>query len=154
MDANPRGPVVGPEHQTGMAVVDRLDELTGLVAAVGEVFVRFSAGPEADADGTSRDGESGAVLPGLSVNRLRPEPWWDRPPQVWIARQLAQYAHLGERDGRFPWVLTAREVGRGPDSEPLVVDVVPVAVLTGGLVDEALHVYRSALRPGELPDGS
>jgi hypothetical protein len=140
-------------HASGIALVERLDELTELVLAAGEVFVRFSAGPEADAGSTSRDGESGAVLPGLSVNRLHPEPWWDRPARVWVARQLAQYAHFGAQRGRFPWILTGREVGRGPDSEPLVADVVPVAILAGTVMDEALAVYREELAPGRVPEG-
>ena len=138
--------------ETGMALVDRLDELVELVGAAGPLYVRFSAGPDADAHGTSRDGESGATLPGLSVNRLQPEPWWDRPPRVWIARQLAQYAHLARGD-RIAWVLTGHEVGRGPDSEPLVADVVPVAQLAGTVLEEAVAVYRDALSPGRLPDG-
>lgn len=61
-----------------------------------------------------------------------------------------QYAHLAD-DERFPWVLTGREVGRGPDSEPLVVDVVPVARLGPRLMAEASDIYRAALRPGRLP---
>jgi len=137
----------------GMTRVERLDELVELVHAAGPAYVRFSAGPEADAAGTSRDGESGAELPGLSVNRLQPEPWWDRPARVWIARQLVQYAHLGAREERVAWVLTGREVGRGPDSEPLVADVVPVALLAGTVLDEAVTVYREALSPGRVPDG-
>jgi len=141
-----------PPGTDGMAMVERLDQLAELVAAAGPVYVRFSAGPQADASGTSRDGESGAELPGLSVNRLQPEPWWDRPARVWIARQLMQYAHLGASGERFAWVLTGREVGRGPDSEPLVADVVPVALLAGTVLDEAVAVYREALAPGRLPD--
>jgi hypothetical protein len=141
-----------PAGAAGMALVERLDQLTELVLAARPAYVRFSAGPQADAHGTSTDGESGATLPGLSVNRLEPEPWWDRPPRVWIARQLAQYAHLAERGDRIAWVLTGREVGRGPDSEPLVTDVVPVAELARPVLDEALAVYREALAPGRLPD--
>lgn len=147
-----RAPQLPPPQASGVALVERLDELTELVMLADPLYVRFSAGPEVDAGSSSRDGESGAVLPGLSVNRLRPEPWWDRPARVWVARQLAQYAHVGARDGRYPWVLTGREVGRGPDSEPLVADVVPVAILAGAVVDEALAVYEAALTPGRLPD--
>jgi hypothetical protein len=152
MDLHPSARVGRAPLPDGMALVERLDDLEQLVGAAGQVYVRFSAGPEADASGTSRDGESGALLPGLSVNRLQPEPWWDRPAGVWIARQLMQYAHLGASGERFAWVLTGREVGRGPDSEPLVTDVVPVAVLAGTVLDEAVTVYREALSPGRLPD--
>ena len=140
-------------HGNGMALVGRLDELTELVEATGPLYVRFSAGPDADSHGTSRDGESGALLPGLSVNRLEPEPWWHLPVRVWVARQLAQYAHLGADEHRVAWVLTGREVGRGPDSEPLVSDVVPVAILADPVLDEAITVYRESLSPGRVPDG-
>ncbi|GEK23434.1 DUF6098 family protein [Cellulomonas xylanilytica] len=156
MDLNPlveQNRPVTAASAGGMALVEHLDELTELVGAAGPAYVRFSAGPEADAQGTSRDGESGATLPGLSVNRLQPEPWWDRPPRVWVARQLMQYAHLGAGDGRVAWVLTGREVGRGPDSEPLVADVVPMALLAPGVLDEAVSVYRENLATGRLPDG-
>ncbi len=61
-----------------------------------------------------------------------------------------QYAHLA-RDGRFAWVLTGREVGRGPDSEPLLADVVPVARLGEALLEEADAVYRTAFTPGRMP---
>ena len=140
-----------PSTVPDMARVGRLDELVELVGDAGPLYIRFSAGPEPDATSTSRDGESGAVLPGLSVNRLDPEPWWRRPTREWVARQLVQYAHLGG-DGRFPWVLLGREVGRGPDSEPLVVDVRPVAVVDPAVLDEASTVYREAFAPGRLPD--
>jgi hypothetical protein len=130
--------------------VARLAELVEIVTALGTCYVRYSAGPEADAAEASRDGESGALLPGLSVNRLAPEPWWDRPPREWVARQLVQYAHLAG-DERYPWGLTGHEVGRGPDSEPLVSDVVPVAVVDKAALREAVQVYRAAFQPGRLP---
>ncbi|MGY4642512.1 DUF6098 family protein [Cellulomonas sp. URHB0016] len=136
----------------GMAHVESLDQLVELVDVLGTAYVRFSAGPAVDADEVSRDGESGAVLPGLSVNRLAPEPWWNLPVRVWVARQLVQYAHLGRPDGRLPWVLTGTEVGRGPDSEPLLAQVTPVATVAGRVLDEAEVVYREVLAPGRLPD--
>ena len=135
----------------GMVLVDGVDELADLLGALGApAFIRFSAGPDADADHPSEDGETGIPLPGLSVNTLDPEPWWDRPAREWLARRVCQYAHLAD-DERFAWVLTGRVVGRGPDNEPLVVDVVPVARLGGRLLDEARRIYRTSLRPGRLP---
>jgi hypothetical protein len=147
----PVAPATGGPDQ--MALVERLDQLTELVTTAGPMYVRFSAGPQADAQGSSRDGESGAALPGLSVNRLQPEPWWDRPARVWVARQLVQYAHLGSGDERIAWVLTGREVGRGPDSEPLVADVVAVALLAPAVLEEAETAYHENLAAGRLPDG-
>jgi hypothetical protein len=131
-------------------LVDRLDELVELMAVTGTVYVRFSGGPQADDEGVSVDGESGAVLPGLSVNRLDPEPWWTGPVRAWVARQLCQYAHLADEE-RYAWVLTGTEVGRGPDSEPLVAEVVPVARVSGRLLAEAVDVYHRAMQPGRMP---
>ncbi|MGO1333144.1 DUF6098 family protein, partial [Cellulosimicrobium funkei] len=81
-----------------------LAEVAGLVEVVRPLYLRFSGGPEQDAESVSRDHESGCLLPGLSVNPLTPEPWWDRPVEHWVARQLCQYAHLMTPE-RFPWLL-------------------------------------------------
>lgn len=129
--------------------VDGLRQLAELLALLGELYVRFSAGPEADRTSPSVDKESASVLPGLSVNRLQPEPWWDRPIEHWLARQLCQYAHLSGGD-RFGWVLRGSVVGRGPDSEPLVDSVTPVAVLDDAVLHEAEQLYRAVFDPGRV----
>lgn len=136
-----------PQSPDEMVRVASLAELADVVAMLGEAYVRFSAGPAADREATSVDHESGCVLPGLSVNPLAPEPWWDRPVTHWLARQLCQYLHLGDGE-RFGWVLTGRVVGRGPDCEPLVTDVRAAAVLDEEVLQEAQRVYREAFRPG------
>lgn len=109
-----------------------LDELVALVeSADTELYVRWSRGPAADlAEPASRDGLTGVPLPGLSANPLHVEPWWgDRSLRLWLARRLYDYRHL--RDLRGPgvraWVLTGEQVGRGPDNEPLVRHVRPLA---------------------------
>lgn len=133
-----------------MIMVHRIDELVELVDDLGLVYLRFSAGPVADAIGRSTDGASGVPLPGLSVNRLTPEPWWPRPTREWLARQICQYTHLAGGD-RYAWVLTGAEAGRGPDGEPLVDEIVPVAVLDRTVLDEAVAIYREAFAPGRTP---
>ncbi|MCA5893995.1 DUF6098 family protein [Isoptericola sp. NEAU-Y5] len=125
-----------------------LAEVAELVRLTAPLYVRFSAGPEADVTTRSRDHESGCVLPGLSVNPLSPEPWWDRPLEHWLARQLYQYAHLMTPE-RFPWVLTGEIAGRGPDCEPLLVRTTPVASVDRAVVDEAVATYARVFRPGE-----
>lgn len=133
-----------------MLLITSLRELRELIDVLGApAYVRFSAGPQADAAGTSIDKESGCTLPGLSVNPLVPEAWWDRPAEHWLARQLRQYAHLcgGER---FGWVLTGATVGRGPDCEPLVRDVRAVARLDDTVLDEAERVYTEVFDPGRV----
>ncbi|ACZ32081.1 hypothetical protein Xcel_3079 [Xylanimonas cellulosilytica DSM 15894] len=131
-----------------MEKVGSLDELAALAVTRAPLYVRFSAGPDADAAEASRDHESGCELPGLSVNPLNPEPWFDRPPVQWVARQLVQYAHL-DQDGRFAWVLTGRVAGRGPDCEPLLADVEPVAAVSGAVVREARDLYARAFDAGD-----
>ncbi|GEN78778.1 hypothetical protein AFE02nite_05120 [Actinotalea fermentans] len=134
----------------GMVAIGSLRELAELLGLLGApAYVRFSGGPEADAAGTSVDKESGCTLPGLSVNPLTPEPWWDRPAEHWLARQLCQYAHLGGGE-RFGWVLTGDVVGRGPDSEPLVREFRAVARLASGVLDEAERVYAAVFDPGRV----
>ena len=135
-----------PHAATGLTddlpVLNTLDELCDL--ATDGTYVRFSKGPEDDADGGSRDYESGLDLPGLSVNPLDPEQWWSRPLQEWLARQICNYVHLQEEsdDDRRAWVLTGRVVARGPDNEPLITDYTPVAWLSDTLIKEAKALYE------------
>jgi hypothetical protein len=128
---------------TSLPAIESLDELSDLVGRGEPMYVRFSEGPDVDRAGVSRDHESGCELPGLSANPLDPEPWWDRPVSHWVARQIVQYAHL-EQGSRYAWVLTGRTVGRGPDCEPLLADVEPVAVIPAAVVRAARDLYERA----------
>lgn len=136
-----------------MPELTHLDELARLVAAHPGLHVRYSKGPESDADGRSIDTESGLQLPGLSANPLDPEAWWTRPLEDWLARQLCQYKHLAERnEERYAWVLRGPEVGRGPDCEPLIADVDPVARLSASLLAEAEQRYQERFDAGRGPE--
>jgi len=130
--------------------LDELDELVTLLGPDQSPYLRFSAGPDADATESSVDGESGCLLPGLSVNPLRPEPWWTRPAVQWLARQVRQYAHL-EDASSYAWVLTGEVVGHGADCEPLVAGMRPVAALDDAVVEEAAAVYRVSFDVGARP---
>lgn len=136
----------------------RLNDFRELVDLVGEVeglHVRYSEGPEQDANRRSIDTESGLRLPGLSVNPLDPEPWWTRPVGDWLARQLVQYRHLAEKNpDRIAWVLTGTTVGRGPDCEPLLAQVEPMGILETAVLEEAERTYRSNFDAGQGPEGS
>ena len=125
-----------------LPVLSSLDELCEAVAP--DAFVRFSKGPQDDVETGSTDYESGLELPGLSVNPLQPEPWWERPLREWLARQICNYVHIQEEsdDDRRAWVLTGRVVARGPDNEPLVTEYRPVAWLSDDLIKEAKALYR------------
>jgi hypothetical protein len=71
------------------------------------------------------------------------EPWWgDRSPRHWTARRLHDYSHLkhDKGPGVRPWVLQGREVGRGPDNEPLVRCDRPVAWVAEEIMTEAERV--------------
>jgi hypothetical protein len=139
-----------------LPVVRSLDELAGMVEREPGLHVRISRGPDADAAKPSRDYESGLDLPGLSANQLRPERWWTRPLEDWLARRLCQYLHLLEEadDGRVAWVLTGREVARGPDHEPVLADPHPVAVLDRSVLEEAARRYRERFDVGRDSTGS
>lgn len=124
--------------------IGTLDELAELVAEHDNLFVRWSAGPSADANGRSRDELTGIELPGLSASTLQVEPWWDgRPLRLWVARRLYDYHHLARRrpDAK-PWVLLGQERGRGPDNEPLVECLRPVGWVGGEVVDEAARLVE------------
>ncbi|MFC4428416.1 DUF6098 family protein [Citricoccus alkalitolerans] len=134
-------------------LIGSLAELESLVGEEGDLYVRYSEGYEADQDGGSIDTESGLELPGLSVNPLRPEPWWTRPATDWLARQLCQYKQLQDKNpDRFAWVLHGHCIGRGPDCEPLMTQVVPVARLAQSLLAEAEDVYRQRFDAGHAPE--
>lgn len=126
-----------------------LGELIGLLGTGRKVYVRYSAGPEADAEQTSRDYESGLPLPGLAALDLEPPAWWSRPTADWLARQICKYDHLGARDSeQHAWLLAGRMVGRGPDNEPLLADVVALADIADELLTEARRRYRDRFEVG------
>ena len=132
-----------------LPVIGQLHELAAIACGGRDTYLRYSLGPEADARQTSRDYESGLDLPGLSVVPLTPPGWWRRPVTDWLARQICKYAQLGEGDSdRCAWILIGREVGRGPDHEPLVADPEPLAILEGSLVERARSHYLEHFEVG------
>ena len=130
-----------------LAEVNTLREVAALVAQRPGMYVRWSKGPEDDADERSRDHASGLDLPGLAANPLDPPRWWTLPVEAWVARQVTTYDHLGADQDLVAWVLTGRTVDRGPDNEPLLVDVRPVARLAGRVLEEAAEARPRSARP-------
>jgi hypothetical protein len=132
-----------------LPVIDSLDGLSALVARNPHVFLRYSEGPEKDREeSASCDYESDVLMPGLSVTTIAPESWWPRAERDWIARRIRQYAQLGHQQGRFAWILTGRVVGHGPDHEPLLDDVQPIARLSDRVLSEAAALYREKFKIG------
>jgi hypothetical protein len=130
-----------------MRELGRLDELVELMELGVPLYLRYSPGPEADAGHPSIDHESGLPMPGHSANPLQPPGWWTLPVADWLARRVCQY--LREvHEGARPWVLTGQVADHGPDNEPLLVHVRPIAWLTGDLVREARRRYVSRLDAG------
>lgn len=135
--------------EPAIRTLSSLDEVADLVGDSRDLYLRWSAGPVADSNGRSRDELTGVELPGLSASALAVEPWWDgRPLRLWVARRLYDYRHLAERrrDAR-PWILVGRECGRGPDNEPLVDCLEPVAWVSDGAVDEATRLIDDQQGP-------
>ncbi|MEU3842500.1 DUF6098 family protein [Streptomyces sp. NPDC028635] len=124
-----------------LPVVRSLAELTGLVDGNRRLYVRWSKGPRTDLGKVSSTDElTGVPMPGLSANPLDVEEWWEgRPLRLWVARRLYDYAHLPHEKGPGirPWVLQGHETGRGPDNEPLVVEVQPMCWIDPAVIDEA-----------------
>lgn len=132
-----------------LPMIGGLDELAAVVGEPGQVYLRHSLGPDADAHQRSRDYESGLELPGLSVVPLCPPAWWTRPVQDWLARQICRYAHLSERDSRrYAWILTGEVAGAGPDSEPLIAGPQPLGRLGDRTLAEARRRYRERFDAG------
>jgi hypothetical protein len=133
---------------TDMPTLDRLDELTLLINHGEAVYLRYSPGPDADAAHPSKDHESGLLMSGVSANPLWPPRWWTRPTEDWVARAVCQYLReLGE--GARPWVLTGKVNDFGPDNEPLLTEVRPIAWLSDELLDAARRHYREQLDAGQ-----
>ena len=112
------------------------------------VYLRYSPGPVADADHPSTDHESGLVMPGLSANPLTPPGWWTLPLGDWLARRICQYLRELAENAR-PWILTGQVVDFGPDNEPLLDAIEPIAWLSGSLLREARQRYRERLDAGQ-----
>lgn len=136
-----------------LGTLNSMYELETAMRRFPGLHVRYSEGPSADGFATSVDTESGLELPGLSVNPLEPEHWWYRPVADWLARQLCQYRHLQTQNpDRFAWVLTGEMAGRGPDCEPLLAGVLPVARLSDDLLSEAERLYHAHFDAGTGPE--
>lgn len=133
---------------TGLPIARDLSELAELVRREPHLYVRWSKGPQEDLVGpASRDELTGVPLPGLSASPLAVEDWWeDRPLRLWVARRIHDYSHLraDKGPGVRPWVLSGREAGRGPDNEPLVRDVRPVAWLDERVIAQAVAEVNRA----------
>jgi hypothetical protein len=79
-----------------MRVIGNLHELVDLATGELRGFLRYSRGPDADAEeGPSRDYEADVEMTGWSVTTLRPESWWTRPAEEWVARRICKYLDLG-----------------------------------------------------------
>jgi hypothetical protein len=132
-------------------VIRELDELVHLVRGTeSAIYLRYSRGPEHDESrGCSRDYEAEVDLPGLSVTNISPEPWWSRPTEDWVARRICKYLELGEEPGRYPWLLTGTETGRGPDHEPVVHVAEVLGRLDDAVVEEARRLYEARFDVGD-----
>lgn len=132
-----------------METIDDLWVLAERVLREAPVYLRYSHGPERDQASASRDYEADVTLPGLPVTGLTPEPWWTRPPVDWVARRVCKYLDLSEQDpSRRPWVLHGRVIGSGPDHEPLLDRISPIAWLDPHLVRQAQQHYHARFHVG------
>lgn len=141
--------------RTPLPTVGGLAGLARLVRAHERLYLRYSDGPDQDSHSVSKDYESDLQLPGLSVTVLTPEPWWTRPLEDWLARQVRKYASLVEEDpDRCGWALQGRITAHGPDHEPLLEGVRPVAYLSDAVMEEAQSRYRWRFEAGRKPTDS
>jgi Family of unknown function (DUF6098) len=131
-------------YSAGVRTISSLEELAELLSGwqeERELYVRWTDDMERDVrTGVSRDELTGIELPGLSVNCLHVEAWWDgRPLSQWVARRLYDYRHLPDKRGPAtrPWVVAGVETGRGPDNEPLIERCTPIAEVKMSVIEAA-----------------
>jgi hypothetical protein len=142
--------LIAGEAPRELPVIQTLAELVEFVVAQDGALLRYSKGPWHDAEaGPSRDYEADVDLPGLSATTVTPEPWWPRPPADWIARRVCKYAELGEDKDRYPWLLTGEVAGWGPDHEPVVVHVHPLARISQKALAQARDLYEKRFNVGK-----
>jgi Family of unknown function (DUF6098) len=121
----------------GLAEVTTLASLAEPVANTPGLYVRWSTGPDTDHDERSTDYATGLELPGLAVNPLTPPTWWTLPVEVWVARPIRACARLSDdQPAHIAWT-DRPHAERGPDNEPLLVDVQPIARLRASDLGEA-----------------
>lgn len=133
-----------------MPEIESLQKLAHLVTENEGLYVRWSRGPDWDLRNvSSTDDLTGVRLPGLSASALDVEDWWGRRPvNIWVARRLYDYCHLPrvKHPRTRPWLLRGFEAARGPDNEPLVRDVEPIAWVADHVITEARDIVAD--QPG------
>jgi hypothetical protein len=131
--------------QDSLPSIESLDDFADLIARADQLYLRWSRGPAVDEGRASCDDLTGAPLDGLSATPLAVEEWWgDRPLRLWAARRIYDYRHLPEIRGPVrPWVLRGREIGRGPDNEPLVECLEPLAWIAAEVVHDATRLVEA-----------
>jgi hypothetical protein len=149
----------------GLPTYTSLQQLVELIERGEPVFIRWSRGPGVDLarSPVSKDKLTGTELAGLSANPLILEDWWEAQSiALWVARRLYDYSHLREDLGHDvrPWLLRGEEAGRGPDNEPLVRDVRPIAWIGDTVIAEAeaevsrqVGAWGPLRRPRRFSDG-
>jgi hypothetical protein len=76
--------------------------------------------------------------------RIYVRDWWHRQPIDWIARRICRYLELAANaPDRCPRLLTGQVAGYGPDHEPPVVDIEPIAWVGRNAVEQVLCALTS-----------
>lgn len=137
-----RGMYDAPRGGDELPVLHSLSSVVERCADREDVYLRFGHDPE-DLDAAARrERESGNLLPGVPAWPLCPEPWWGAGARTWVARQLARRSHLAHA-GAEPWLVAGEVRGRGPDCEPLIGSLAPVALINRAVLAEAEEAYAT-----------
>lgn len=125
-----------------LPVLETLSAVVEACSSHDDIYLRFSYAPD-DRDATGRrERESGYLLPGVPAWPLCPEAWWGAGSRTWIARQLTRRAHLVS-GGVEPWLVSGEVRGRGPDCEPLIAGLTPLALVSHKVLVEADESYAA-----------
>ncbi|WP_324649998.1 DUF6098 family protein [Georgenia sp. H159] len=125
-----------------LPVLHTIGQVVELCGTRTDLYVRFSYTPDDRDVAARRERESGNLLPGVPAWPLCPESWWGAGARVWIARQLARRAHLAHA-GAEPWLVAGEVRGRGPDCEPLIAQINPLARINQRVLAEAEEDYAA-----------
>ncbi|WP_152190664.1 DUF6098 family protein [Georgenia satyanarayanai] len=143
---NPSGANTGMyQPQRGgheLPVLVTLSDVVRACSAHDDVYLRFSYSPDDSDTSNRRERESGNLLPGVPAWPMCPEPWWGAGSRTWIARQLTRHSHL-VHSGIEPWLIAGQVRGRGPDCEPLIAHLRPLALVSHKVLVEADESYAA-----------
>jgi hypothetical protein len=132
-----------------LEVITTLEQLADLVAGDSPMYLRYFQGPGRGCCEGSQPRLRGRRDIAWTVGHHdRPGTMVPRAVEEWVARRICKYGELAEEDDRYAWLLKGIIVGRGPDHEPLLTDIRPLARLSRAVLEQATLLYHERFEVG------